>query len=477
MVKVPGMKRYEQLAAEISAQIHAGVLRPGDRVPSVRKTSVARAISPGTVLQAYGLLEDRGEIHTRPRSGYYVSAHWHGLPEEPAISRPPKSSTSVNVSSLVFEVLEAAKSKSIVPLGSAFPSPLLFPMEKLARSLSTSMRRLDPWITVANLAPGSIELRRQIARNYLESGFAVPTAEVIVTSGALEALNLCLMAVTRPADVVAIESPAFYASLQAIERMGLKAVEIPTDPREGVNLAALAAALEKHDIKACWFMTNFQNPLGYLMPEENKKALVELLTKHDVPLIEDDVYAELYFGSERPKPAKAFDRKGIVMHCSSFSKCLAPGYRVGWVAAGRYAQAVEQLKLSTTLSASVPAQVAIADYLKHGGYQHHLRTLRHTLAVQQNSLLQAVATHFPKATRLTRPRGGYFVWVELTPTVDVLKLHRLALEQNISIAPGPMFSAQRKFHHCIRLNYGHPWSARMEGAVEKLANLIVVAER
>ncbi len=280
------------------------------------------------------------------------------------------------------------------------------------------------------------------------------------------------MAVTRPGDVVAIESPAFYASLQAIERMGLKAVEIPTDPREGVNLAALAAALDKHDIKACWFMTNFQNPLGSLMPDASKRALVELLTKHDVPLIEDDVYAELYFGSERPKPAKAFDRKGIVMHCSSFSKCLAPGYRVGWVAAGRYAQAVEQLKLSTTLSASVPAQVAIADYLKHGGYQHHLRTLRHALAVQQNSLLQAVATHFPKATRLTRPRGGYFVWVELPPKVDVLKLHRLALEQNISIAPGPMFSAQRKFHHCIRLNYGHPWSARMEGAVEKLGELV-----
>jgi DNA-binding transcriptional MocR family regulator len=470
--RIAGMKRYEQLAADISAQIHAGVLRPGDRIPSVRKTSLARSISPGTVLQAYSLLEDRGEIHTRPRSGYYVSAHWHGLPEEPALSRPPKRSSSVNVSGLVFEVLEAAKNKGTIPLGSAFPAPTLFPMEKLARSLTASMKPLDPWVTVANLAPGSAELRRQIARGYLDAGLTVPSAEIVITSGALEALNLCLMAVTRPGDVVAVESPAFYASLQAIERLGLKAVEIPTDPREGVNLVALAAVLKKHDIKACWFMTNFQNPLGCLMPDENKKELVRLLAHHGVPLIEDDVYGELYFGGERPRPAKSFDRSGMVMHCGSFSKCLAPGYRVGWVAAGKFARQVEQLKLSTTLSASIPAQMAIADYLKHGGYQHHLRKLRHALMVQQNQLLQALATHFPRDVRISRPKGGYFLWVELPSSVDTLKLHGLAMEQQISLAPGPMFSGQRKYANCLRLNYGHPWSPKLEAAIARLGTLI-----
>jgi len=467
------MKRYETLAEDIAQSIRIGVMKIGDRLPSVRQASASRGVSPSTVFEAYYLLEARGLIRAKERSGYYVISGIKTLPPEPEIvSRPDGDPTQVDVSELVFDVLESTRTRDVVPFGSAFPSPMLFPFARLARAMTSSVQHMDPWSTVDDLTPGNANLRRQIALRYLIDGLHVPTDEIIITNGALDALNLCLLAVTRPGDSVIIESPTFYGALQSLERIGLEAIEVPTHPREGMNLEALAIALERHHPKACWLMTNFQNPLGSLMPDEKKRALVELLTQHDVPLIEDDVYGELYFGSKRPVPAKVFDTRGIVMHCSSFSKCLAPGYRVGWTAPGRYAQAVSRHKLTTTLSASVPAQAAVAEYLARGGYDRHLRELRHTLSMQQSAVMQAVVKYFPAGTRATRPLGGYFLWLELPEKVNTLVLHQQALSLGISIAPGPMFSAQRSFTNCLRLNYGHAWNERSEAALASLGRLV-----
>jgi DNA-binding transcriptional MocR family regulator len=237
-------------------------------------------------------------------------------------------------------------------------------------------------------------------------------------------------------------------------------------------VGALAEALDRHPIKACLAMLNFQNPLGSLVPEPKRRELIALLAKHDVPLIEDDAYAELYFGAERPLPSKALDRGGRVLHVSSFAKCLAPGYRVGWVAAGRYAEKVRRLKMSYSIATNSPAQAALADYLKQGGYEKHLRQLRATLAEQEAAVVAKVEQTFPADTRLARPDGGYFLWLELPAGSDALALHRKALAQGISIAPGPVFSAKREFGNCIRLNTGHPWSPAMDRALSTLARLI-----
>lgn len=467
------MKRYEALAEEIAQSIRTGVMKLGDRLPSVRQASASRGISASTVFQAYYLLEARGLIRARDRSGYYVSAGAASrLPEPDLASRPAEESTDVDVSQLVFEVLESVKTRDVVPFGSAFPSPLLFPLPRLAKSMASSVQQMDPWSTVDDLTPGNASLRRQIALRYLADGIHVHPDEIVITNGALEALNLCLQAVTRPGDSVIIESPAFYGALQALERIGLKAIEVPTHPRDGIDLDALTAALERHRPKACWLMTNFQNPLGSLMDDEKKKTLVALLASHEVPLIEDDVYGELYFGSKRPKPAKAFDGMGLVMHCSSFSKCLAPGYRVGWAIPGKFVSAVSRLKLTTTISASAPAQAALADYLAKGGYDKHLRQLRHALSIQQTAMIQAVNRYFPRGTKATRPQGGYLLWVELPEVINTLAVHRQALPLGISIAPGPLFSARRNFQSCLRLNYGHPWDSRAESAIATLGRLI-----
>jgi DNA-binding transcriptional MocR family regulator len=472
------MKRYERHADAIAQLIHSGALRPGDRVPSVREASRARGISPSTVFAAYYLLEAQGLIHARPRSGYYVSDHAplaDARPAEPLPSQPAHTSTGVAISDLVFEVLGLARDPGLVPLGSAFPGVELFPLDRLARGLASGMRKLDPRHIVQSLPPGDERLRQQIARRYGLHASAVDTEEIIITNGAMEALNLCLEAVTQPGDVVVVESPTFYAALQALERLNLQALQVATHPRDGIDLAALAQALAQQPadqpVKACWLMPSFQNPLGSLMPEEKKRDLVALLARHGVPLIEDDVYGELHYSPQRPMPAKAFDTQGLVMHCSSFSKSLAPGYRVGWVAAGRYAPAVQRLKLMTTLSAATPSQVALAEYLAQGGYDRHLRQLRRSLAQQQAIALAAVAAHFPPGTRVSRPEGGYFLWVELPPAINALELHRHALQHGISLAPGQLFSADQRFAHCVRINYGHPADGRLLPALECVGSL------
>ncbi len=472
------LKRYEALAAELTASIRGGVLRPGDRLPSVRQVRSSRSLSASTVFQAYYLMEARGLIRARERSGYFVAdtAAPKALPPEPDTpSTPGEAAVPLAVSEHVFEILQATMVRDVVPLGSAFPSPLLFPLQRLGRVMAATVQKLDPWSTVDDLTPGHARLRRQIALRYLADGIHVNTDEIVITSGALDGLNLCLTVATRPGDAVLIESPCFYAALQALERLGLEAIEVPTHPCEGMELQALERAILRHRPKACWLMTNFQNPLGGSMPEAKKQALVALLTRHGVALIEDDVYGELYFGDKRPLPAKAFDTEGLVMHCSSFSKCLAPGYRIGWAMPGRFTQQVARMKLNTTLAASAPAQAGLASYLEKGGYDKHLRRLRQTLAEQQALMMQAIARHFPAGTRVTRPAGGYFLWVVLPPQVKALDIHRQALAQRISVAPGPIFSAQRGFGHCLRLNYGHAWDARTEAAVATLGRLVTQA--
>jgi DNA-binding transcriptional MocR family regulator len=466
------MKRYEALAADIAASIRGGLLKPGDRLPSVRQASAARQLSPATVFEAYYLLEAQGLVAARPRSGYYVAARPRLLPAEPQeASTPDGEARPVEISEMVAAMLRAAMSREVVPLGSAFPSPLLFPLDRLGRALASTATRMDPWSTVDELTPGHLALRRQIALRYLLDGVALNADDILVTNGAMEALNLCLSAVCRPGDAVVVESPCFYVCLQALERLGLRAIEVATDPREGIDLAALEAAIVKQRPTACWVMTNFQNPLGSAMPDAKKRALVELATRHQLPLIEDDVYQELHFNKQRPAPTKAFDREGWVLHCSSFSKTLAPGYRVGWVAPGRFAARVAQHKLTLSLATSIPVQLALARYLERGSYERHLRGLRATLEAQRDAYTAAIAEHFPAGTRVSRPCGGYFLWVELPAATDALDLHRRAMKTGISLAPGPMFSASRAFGNFLRINYGHALDAKAQAALRQVGRL------
>jgi DNA-binding transcriptional MocR family regulator len=466
------LKIYEELSAQVISLIQAGTLRFGDRAPSIRQLARERGASSGTVAHAYELLQARGYLKPRPRSGFYISDAWRSTDLQQRPSTPSRHPARLDVSNLVFEVLEAMRSRDLVPLGSAFPGTDLFPLRQLASEIGPSTRRLDQWRTIEDLPPGNEKLRRQIARRYLASGATVLPGEIIITAGALEALSLCLQVVTEPGDIVLIESPCFYGCLQTIESLGRRALQVATHPTTGVDVDEVARLLDQHPVRACWFMTVFQNPLGATMPDAARGRLVRLLGARGIPLIEDSVYADLYLGSARPRCSKAFDTQGLVLDCGSFSKCLAPGYRLGWVAAGRFAELVWRRKIMSSVATSSPIQAVIGDYLGRGGYDRHLRRLRRELGARQTQFLKAMERHMPPGTKWTRPAGGYLLWAELPAGADALELHQAARASGISLAPGPIFSAGKAFRHAIRLNYGHPWTARTEAALKTLGSLI-----
>lgn len=463
------MSRYGQLADQLQQQIESGVWRAGERIPSIRQSCKTHNLSPMTVLQAYQLLESRGLVLARPQSGYYVKAA--ASPQRIGAPQQARYSGSVDINDLVFEVLQASKSRDLVPLGMAVADPALFPHPQLGRALGSCMRRLDPFSTVADLPPGNETLRRAIARRYADDGLLVDPQEIIITTGAMEALSLSLQVLTEPGDWVVVESPTFYGALQAIERLKLNVVEIPVRPGVGIDLALLAQALAERPIKACWLMGNVQHPLGHTMPDGHKQALMQLLNAHRVPLVEDDVYAELYFGRERPRPIKCWDARGESLLCGSFSKCLAPGFRVGWVVAGPHAERIQRLQLISTLSTNVPSQLALADMLRQGGVDAHFRRLRHSLAQRQQQMRAALLRLFPEA-RISAPDGGYFLWLEFDHRLDSRALHTQALACGFSLAPGALFSSQGQHNHCLRLNSSHPWSPAQEAALARLAELI-----
>jgi DNA-binding transcriptional MocR family regulator len=466
-------KLYQEVADKVAGLMDSGTLRPGQKIPSVRKLSQQFKVSISTVLQAYRLLEDQGRIEAKPQSGYYVRARFWRKPAEPEISRPAMQTTEVTIGEMATRVLQEGTRADCVQLGAALLGPELLPIRQLNR-IGAAIGRRSPHVGASYELPlGCESLRVQVARRALDAGCAISPDDIVVTCGAQEALGLCLRAVAKVGDAIAIESPTFYGILQLIEGLGLKAVEIPTDPRTGVCLNALGEALDANRIAACLFVNNFNNPIGSCMPDESKRALVEMLAARRIPLIEDDIYGDLGFAPQRPKLAKAYDREGMVLTCSSFSKTLAPGYRVGYVMPGRFRDQVEQLKFANSVATPTLPQLAIAEYLATGGYDHHLRRIRRTYQQQIARMSDAVQEYFPAGTKLTRPQGGFVLWVELPGAdADTLALHDRALERNISIAPGPIFSPSGKYANCLRLNCEAPWSETLERAIETLGKLV-----
>ena len=491
---MPEDYRYAVVAEEIDQRIRTGLYRTGDRLPGVRRLGAQLGVSVSTVLEALHRLEEQGKVTARPRSGYYVNA----LPAvpEPATSRPPQEPAPVTGQDLVLGLVQAANDPRFVQLGAAVPHPSFLPRQALTRSLNAVYRLHGDQAMSYAFPPGAPWLREQLARRLTEVGTPLAADDLVITDGCQDAVSLALRAVTVPGDVVAMESPTYYGLIQALEAAGLKALEIPTHPREGISLDALGFALEQWPVKACIVTTNFSNPLGAVMTSERKDALVGLLEEHGVPLIEDDIYGDLPFparardaaregtpgtgvrvcapvsaGAQRPDTAKSYDRTGNVLYCGSFSKTLSPGLRVGWIAAGRYHRRVEVLKYVANLSAPTANQLAVAHLLERGAYERHLREVRTAYARAVGRMLRALEAAFPAGTCVSRPAGGFLLWVQLPDGTDSLGIHRRARQEGISVAPGPMFSASGKYRDCLRLNAALPWSGRLERAINVLGRL------
>lgn len=463
---------YQQVAAKIGDLIDQGTYLAGDRIPSIRDLSRTMSVSINTVMQAYAQLENARVVEVRPQSGYYVASR---LPEPEGTlhKRRAKRDLAVNPVQLgqaAFDVIRNISNPALVPLGRGVPDVDLLPIDKLNRMLASESRRFR-LESVSYAGPrGMKRLRTAIAKRSLDAGCPLSPDEIVVTSGCVEAVTLALQATCRPGDTVAIGSPVYYTFLNAIQWLGLKILEIPCTPREGMSLEVLSYAVRHNPVHACIAISNFNNPLGSTMPDDKKRELVELLARHCIPLIEDDVYGDLGFGPARPAATKAYDKQGLVLNCSSFSKTLAPGYRVGWIAPGRFLEQVTRLKSLFNIATASPTQLAIAEFLANGGYDHHLRTIRRVYAQRVPQVRGAIGRYFPPGTRVTRPDGGYVLWVELPEKVDAFRLYEQSLERGIGIAPGTLFTTGDKYRNCIRVTAAF-WSPAIDQALQTVGGL------
>jgi DNA-binding transcriptional MocR family regulator len=464
--------RYEELAGYITALVENGTLRPGGRVPSLREVGRQRRASVSTALQAYRLLEDQGVIEARPRSGYVVAKGGPIAMAAPAPSRPPGKPVNVAVSSIVLKLLEHAADPGLVPLGCAIPSATLLAAGHLDRFLARAARVRGSEYNTYTVPKGDPRLRQEISRRALRWGQVLPPEDIAITCGCTEALALALRTVARAGDTIAVESPTYFGMLQAIEALELKVLELPTDARTGIDLSALERALRGGAIKACLLSSSFNNPLGCTMPEDKKIAVLDLLAAHTVPLIEDDIYGDIYFGKERPVPFMALDRHDNTIYCSSFSKTIAPGYRIGWVASGRHMRRLLENKFASTLCGPGLPQAALADFLSSGGYDSHLRRVRRTFEDNLHQMVRMIERVFPKGTLVSQPAGGFVLWVELPASISTRTLFHQALEQGVCFAPGDVFSASDRYGNCMRLSCGQTWDARMEDGLRRLGALV-----
>ncbi|MDA8410517.1 MAG: PLP-dependent aminotransferase family protein [Treponema sp.] len=461
---------YEQFADELEAQILAGTFPEGSRLPSLREAATSRGVSMSTAIQAFRLLEDRGLAEARPQSGYYVKRR-HKAPKivvEADIG--PVDPMTVSIDELSMSLFRDKLDPGFAPFGAASPDPALLPIEKLDRIVA-SIAREGGFAQDSSLWPeGLEELRRSIAQRAFASGFPITPDEIVITAGCTEAMSLCLLATCRAGDLVAIESPGYFGLLLILEALGLHALEIPALPGTGLSLDALEFALDNHPVKALVAMTNFSNPLGALMPEESKDRLASILGSRGIPLIENDIYGELYFGEKRPSVAKSRDDENIML-CSSFSKDISPGYRIGWVAAGSRTKEIVKRKMALTSGASVLPQLAIARYLESGGYDAHLRAIRRAYARRVQGMVEAIEASFPEGTSIAEPEGGYLIWVRLPRGVDSMELYAEAARARIAIAPGTLFSPSRKHKDYIRLN-ASVWSQKTEKDLVRLGTMV-----
>lgn len=472
--KMNGDYLYRQVIDLVTENIVSGTLRPGDRLPSLRRMSTRIGVSIPTVRQAYVELERQRRVESRPQSGYYV----RGLSGNELVLSAPKfrrgaKPVAIGCRSLMDRVFDGIHQPNVLPFGITNPCMAKSAAKALHRTMKRVMARAEE--RSLGYAPGFGEpgLRRQIAWRYLDTvGSVIEPDNVCVTNGGQEALLLSLSAVAGKGDVIAVESPTYHGLLELIDSLGMLAIEVETCPEEGVQLDALEKTLDAHPVKACMFSTTLNNPLGVSMPDEKRKKLVELIDARGIVLIEDDVYGELLFDGHRPKPAECFSKSGRILTCGSFSKTAAPGYRIGWLIAGRYRDEISRLKRSFSCTSGLLQQLTLAEFLASGDYDRYLKTLRPVLQCNAERMSAAVACHFPKDTRTSKPVGGSVLWLGLPENVDSEKLFDHAIKDGISIAPGRIFSPGNRYRNFIRLSFGHPWTPAIEHGLMQLGQTV-----
>ncbi|MCI4184818.1 PLP-dependent aminotransferase family protein [Dickeya dianthicola] len=465
------MTRYQLLATLLTQRIEQGLYQSGERLPSVRSLSQEHGVSISTVQQAYHLLEEKRLIVPLPRSGYFVKPRIAAAPI-PAMTRPVQRPVEITRWNSVLELVNARLDPGGISLGSSSPDLAQSTLKPLWKQLQRiGQKQMAASFVYDNLA-GVPLLREQIARLMVDSGCQLSADDIVVTTGCTEALAVAVRALAHPGDIIAVESPVFHGILQILCGLDIKVIEIPTDFTTGINLEALELALDQWPIKAVITVPHCNNPLGFIMPLQRKRALLTLAQRYDIAIIEDDVYGELAYEYPRPVTLKSMDIDGRVLLCSSFSKTLAPGLRVGWVAPGRYLDRALHMKYTSTGSSTVCTQLAVAEFIRQGHYQPHVRRMRGIYQRNLEIFTCWVRRYFPETICVSRPKGGFVLWVEMPESFDGVRLRQQLREDKIHIAEGSLFSASGKYRHGLRMSCAMPMTSEIERAVATIGAVV-----
>ncbi|MBD8635892.1 PLP-dependent aminotransferase family protein [Stenotrophomonas sp. CFBP 13725] len=442
--------RYQRLADELAAAIHAGRLPSGARLPSLRQMADQRKVSLNTVIGAYRQLEDAGLVIPLPRSGFEVAQRLQ-VPQR-SLRDVPSAPTAPGQQAMMARVLAAQQRPQVLDLAFAGPRGAAFyPGPHLQRATAQVLRRGMATVETYARQNGSQALIRQIVQRGPRMGLHTVPERIVLTHGAMEALQLALRAVTQPGDAVGLEAPSYFNLYPLLASLGLQAIELPTHPQHGLDVDALATLLDTTTLAALVVMPTVHNPLGCTMPVAAKHRLAALASARRLPVIEDIVYAELQHTEPLEPLLKAFDREGWVMVCAGFSKTLAPDYRIGWLEGGRFSERIALLKFHSSGAESRLLGDAVAAFLEAGNYEHHLRRMRRLYREQTGRVRQLVAQHFPPGTLATEPTGGFLLWLEI-PGVDTGQLFEQALAEDIVFMPGQVYSRGARYRHCLRLS-------------------------
>lgn len=460
---------YRTLARQLHREIRERRWRAGQRLPAVRQFARQHEVSVTTALQCYRLLESEGLIAARPQSGFYVRAAAPGEAgaELDSFSAVPGSVTNI---AEIERVQGTAAKPGSAPLGISLLSPQLVPLAALQRSLHRSSLKLGERLVQYGPPQGEAALREALARHFAADGIALPARDLLITNGCMDAICLALQLTTGPGDVVAVPSPCFSGLLQLIESLGRRLLEIPLH-RSGIRMPALEAAMADPEVKACLITANHHNPLGFSLSVDDKRCIARWAAEYRCPVIEDDVFGECGFELGRALPVKHWDRDGWVLWCGAFSKTLVPAYRIGWCAPGRFLAPAVQRCRAQTVSVNLPLQAALADFVNSGHYRRHLQRLRLRLAEQLPAYRRALDETMPAGTAVSKPDGGFVLWLTLAEEFDGMALFEAAAAENISIVPGQVFSSLGRYRNCIRINCGWPLDRNLRRALESLGGM------
>ena len=463
---------YAKIVADISKQILESVYKGGDKLPPLRKLSSDLDISVSTILQAYIELENLGLVESKIGSGYYVKPRIFKSLPEPEILTLETAIKTYKGDELASNIHELASIQKLVSLGAGVPSSDIIEVNKLNKILISIARKNKDAGILYEFPPGNYKLRREIAKRTGSWEYSLNPEEIVITNGATEAITLALLSIAKPGDTIITESPTFYLLLQIIQKLGLKILELPTHPRNGIEVNILERVVKEHNISGCLLYPTINSPLGAVIPEKNKIQIYDILSSKNIPIIEGDVWGDLYFDQPRPKPIKSIDKNKSVIYFSSFTKTGIPGYRIGYASTGKYYKKFKDLKYMLSVASPNITQAVVAEYLRSGGYEKGLTNLRRIYSSRLTLFLQLITEYFPQGTKVSKPQGGAFLWVELPKEINSISLQEMALKENISIAPGPLFSTTNNFSNYIRLSCACPWEVNeIENAMKKLGYL------